>query len=423
MKFNSVVSKPVCGLDFGTSNSTIGFIVDGKVQLTPFESGEPRLRSAIFYNTETQQLIFGDHGVQQYLLGEPGRLMMSLKSLLGSSLLNEQTAIGQRLVPYTEIIGAFIGYLKKQAEKRLHQNITGVVLGRPVVFHPDPEKDQLAQDTLEAIAKSQGFTDIFFQYEPLAAGFAYEATLHKEELVLVIDMGGGTSDFSIIKLGGGRRSPDRNSDILANHGIRIAGTDFDRKLSLATVMPLLGMHSSMRGSSGDIEVPDTVYHELTSWHLLRKLYSRQVIGDVKRIFQVAHQKYLIQRLLNVLIRQEGHRILHIIETAKKSLSELNCTPIDLNFIEEDLVLEATRQQFNQSIAEYRQQLLDSILETVRQAAIVPNEIEAIFYTGGTTLVPVIREEIKALFPQAKIVQGDIFGSVGVGLTLDAMRRF
>ena len=257
----------------------------------------------------------------------------------------------------------------------------------------------------------------------MAAGFAYESRLNHEELVLVVDMGGGTSDFSIIKLGGKYRSKDRSEDILANHGIRIAGTDFDRRFSLSAVMPLLGMHSSMRGSSGDIDVPDAVYYELTSWHLLRRLYTSQAINDVKRILQVAHSKPLIQRLLNVLIRQEGHRILHTIETSKKKLSDIEQTNLNFNFIEENLTINFSRQQFNESIASYRQQLLESILETLRQSAISADKIQAIFYTGGTTKVPIIRQEIQALFPHAKIIQGDIFGSVGLGLTIDAMHRF
>jgi hypothetical chaperone protein len=413
----------ICGLDFGTSNSTIGVSLNGQAHLAPLESNEPRLRSAIFYHTEAKQLIFGERAIAEYLQGEPGRLMMSLKSLLGSSLLNDETLIGERLVPFTEIIGQFIGYLKQQAEQFANDEITHVVVGRPVVFHADPERDILAQNTLEDIVRRQGFQEVAFQYEPLAAGFAYENGLNQEELVLVIDMGGGTSDFSIIQLGGPKNRSNRDADILANHGIRIAGTDFDRRFSLSAVMPLLGMHSLMRGSSSDIHVPDAVYHELTSWHLLRKLYTSQVINDVKRIFQAAYEKPLIQRLLSVLLKQEGHRILNEIEINKKQLSEATATQLNLDFIEEHLSIAVSRQQFNAMISEQREKLIAAILETVHQASISPAKIQSIFYTGGTTRVPVVREDIEKLFPNAKIIQGDIFGSVGLGLTLDAMQKW
>lgn len=413
----------VCGLDFGTSNSTIGINCKNRPCLVTLEEGEQRLRSAIFYNTELQELIFGEHAVHQYLEGEPGRLMMSLKSLFGSSLLNDETLVGNKLVPYTQIIGEFIKYLKQQAEKKADREITQVVLGRPVIFHSEAEKDRLAQDTLENIARQQGFSEIAFQYEPLAAGFDYESTLTEQQLVLVIDMGGGTSDFSIIQLGQKNPSIDRSKDILANHGIRIAGNDFDRRLSLTTVMPLLGMHSMMKGSSGDIMVPDAIYYELTSWHLLRKLYTQKVINDVRRISQVAYQKSLIKRLIEVLIRQQGHLILHTIETAKKYLSEADQARLDLNFIEEDLSVMVSRLQFNESISEYRQNLLMSIKETVQLAGVKFTDIQAIFYTGGTTKVPIVRHDIGQLFPHAAVIQGDIFGSVGMGLTWDAMRRF
>lgn len=415
------MSAAVCGLDFGTSNSTIGIERNQRACLVNLENNEPKLRSAIFYNTESKQLIFGEQGVSDYLNGESGRLMMSLKSLLGSSLLNDETLVGERLVPYTEIIGAFIQYLKQQAEAAAATEITRVVLGRPVIFHPDPSKDLLAQNTLESIARQQGFRDISFQYEPLAAGFAYESTLTHEELVLIIDMGGGTSDFSVIKLGGKNPGKDRSQDILANHGIRIAGTDFDRRLSLAKIMPLLGMHSLMKGSSSDIHVPDAVYHELTSWHLLRNLYTTRAINDIRRVCQVAYEKPLIKRLIEVLVRQEGHRILHIIETAKKQLSESDQVLLDLNFIEEELSTPLTRQQFNALIAEHRTELSKTIQETVSRAGIVAQKIQAIFFTGGTTKIPIIRDDVKQLFPHAKLIYGDVFGSVGLGLTLDAMR--
>jgi len=413
----------VCGLDFGTSNSTIGINIKNRPCLIALEDGEQRLRSAIFYNTELQELVYGERAVHQYLEGEPGRLMMSLKSLLGSSLMNDKTLVGNKLVPYTQIIGEFIKYLKQQAEKTAGCEITQVVLGRPVVFHQDPEKDRLAQDTLENIARQQGFSEIVFQYEPLAAGLDYESTLTEQQLVLVIDMGGGTSDFSIIQLGKKNPSLDRSKDILANHGIRIAGNDFDRRLSLATVMPLLGMNSIMKGSSGDIIVPNAIYYELTSWHLLRKLYTQNAINDVRRISQVAYQKLFIKRLLEVLIGQQGHLILHTIETAKKYLSEAAQTHLNLNFIEEDLSVAVSRLQFNESINEYRQNLLTAIKETVQRAGIKFNEIQAIFYTGGTTKVPVVRQDISQLFPQAAVIQGNIFGSVGQGLTWEAMKRF
>ena len=307
-----------------------------------------------------------------------------------------KTLVGTKLVPYTQIIGEFIKYLKQQAEMVSKTQIRQVVLGRPVIFHVDPEKDRLAQSTLEAIAHEQGFTEIAFQYEPLAAGFAYESTLTEQQLVLVIDMGGGTSDFSIIQLGVKNPSLTRSENILANHGVRIAGNDFDRRLSLMKVMPLLGMHSLMKGSSSDIIVPDAIYHELTAWHLLRKLYTTHVINDVRRIYQVAYQKPLLKRLIDVLIRQQGHLILHTIETAKKYLSDMDKIDLNLNFIEEDLTVEVTRPQFNESITEYRQSLLTAIRETVQQAQINNNEIQAIFYTGGTTRVPIVREDIRQL---------------------------
>lgn len=417
------IMTTVCGLDFGTSNSTIGINQGRQAHLIPFENSEFRLRSSIFYHTERHELIFGENGVTQYLKGEPGRLMMSLKSLLGSSLLQDETLIGNQLVPYAEILGEFIRYLKQKAEEKVQEEILQVVMGRPVVFHVDPNKDLLAEKTLESIVKKLGFQQVIFQYEPLAAGFAYENNLMKEELVLVVDMGGGTSDFSVIRLGAKHRSIERTNDILANYGVRIGGADLDKRLSLMLIMPILGMYSLMKGSSSDIEVPNAIYHDLTSWHLLRKCYSKNVINDVHRIYQLAYEKPLIKRLIDVLQNQEGHRILDSVERGKKQLSDMDQIDLDVSYIEAALSIPTSQQQFNHLIADYRLQILEAIDMTLKKAGVEKNAIQALFYTGGTTKVPIIRQEITRVFPQAKVIEGDIFGSVGMGLTLDAINRW
>lgn len=413
-----------CGLDFGTSNSTIGVLHHNTCQLVPLEKNKPTIRSAIFCDTEHKQWVFGQEGIDRYLESIPGRLMMALKSVLGSSLMEDETLIFNQMIPYTAVLGHFIRHIKSRAEALTGYELTHAVLGRPVHFHDtDPEKDRLAERTLEHIARQVGFKEVTFQYEPIAAALAYETTLTTEQLALIIDIGGGTSDFTVIRLRQGQVSTDRSDDVLANAGIHIAGTDFDHKLSIQTVMPLLGMGSYMRGSSSDIEVPSGYYHELTTWHTLSHLYNAKTIAQVKMIQAAAREKNLLQRLMHVLQHRAGHHILNAVESSKQQLSDVLDIPLDLNFIEDDLSVMVTRQQFNHIINEDLERIIAAILQAINIACVKPADISAIFYTGGSTKIPVIHEKINPLFANAKIVQGDAFGSVGLGLTIDAQKKY
>lgn len=413
-----------CGLDFGTSNSTIGVYHHNACQLVPLENNKSAIRSVIFCDFESKQWEFGQFGINQYLESVPGRLMMSLKSVLGSSLMNEKTYIFDAFIPYTLVLSHFIKHLKNEAESFSGQELTKVVMGRPVHFHDyDANKDQLAQNTLEQIARDLGFKDIAFQYEPIAAALSYETTITQEQLALIVDIGGGTSDFTIIRLHPKMTAADRSQDVLANCGIHIAGTDFDKKLSLRSVMPLLGMGSLIKGSSSDIEFPSSYYHDLTTWHTLAGLYDPKTIAHIQTIRSAAYEKELITRLIQVLKNRAGHHILNSVEIAKQTLSDVFDYHLDLSFIENNVSVEISRALFDVVITHEINKITDKIKETVKAAQVAFSDIDAIFYTGGSTKIPFVRESINALFPRAKIIQGDAFGSVGMGLTIDAQRRY
>ncbi len=423
-----------CGLDFGTSNSTIGIYKDNQITMVPLDSGKQILRSAIFFDYDTSQCILGQRGLTEYLTGTPGRLLMSLKSVLGSPLMQEKTLIENRMVAYTDILGYLIRHLKQQAENTLGRELQQVVMGRPVRFHDtDNKKDKLAQDTLEQIAKNQGFKDIIFQYEPIAAALSYEATIAEEQLAFIVDLGGGTSDFSVIRL---RPQPEnasthrvrsqdshRREDVLANKGIHIGGTDFDRLFSLNTVMPELGLGGKMRGLSGNIQIPSSFYHDLTTWHTINSLYTYQSKNAIHNLKGYALLKNPIERLIKVVDRQLGHKILNEVELGKCQLSSKETVLLDLSFIEKEWLLKTTRAAFEAIISEKVEKLLETCQETLKESGVSNHHIDSIFFTGGSTQIPIIRDSIAKLFPNSKIIQGDVFESVGKGLIIDAARRF
>lgn len=412
-----------CGLDFGTSNSTIGIFKNNHTTMVPLEQGKSIIRSAIFFDYDDKKCVLGQQGITEYLTGTHGRLMMSLKSVLGSSLMQEKTLIEDRLVPYTDILGYLIQYLKTAAEKALGHEITQVVMGRPVHFHDNNvKKDHLAQATLEKIAKKQGFKTVVFQYEPIAAGLAYESTLMQEQLALIVDLGGGTSDFSVIRLKP-NANPDRLQDVLANKGIHIGGTDFDRLFSLNSVMPELGLGGQMRGTSGNIQIPNSYYHDLTTWHTINSLYSHHAKRAIQTIRDFALEKKPIERLLHVIETQQGHKILNQIEQGKCQLSLQEAVDLDFSFIENNFLLNINRHLFEEIIQHKVDQLIQKLLETVKDAGVKNTTINSIFFTGGSTQIPIIRQAIEKLFPQSTIVRGDVFSSVGKGLIINAKQRF
>ena len=186
------VMAHACGLDFGTSNSTVGFCRPGQPALLALEDGKTTLPSAVFFNAEEGAAYFGRAALENYLAGHDGRLMRSLKSLLGTSLIDGQTDVNGRALPYRELLAQFIGELKRRAEASAGQTFSSAVIGRPVFFIDDnAAADKLAESTLTEVARAAGFKDIVFQYEPIAAAFDYESRIEREELVLIADIGGG----------------------------------------------------------------------------------------------------------------------------------------------------------------------------------------------------------------------------------------
>lgn len=417
-----------CGLDFGTSNSTIG-IFDGKqIQMVPLEDNKPTLRSAIFFDYDNHRVIFGQKGITDYLTGGHGRLMMSLKSILGSSLMKEKTYIDTRWVTYTDILEHLLRYIKTRAEALKGDEITHVVMGRPVRFHDtDDERDRLAEKTLEKVAHQIGFKSVYFQFEPIAAALAYEHTLQQEQIAFIVDLGGGTSDFSVIRLNPGFASQsskrDRQQDVLSNQGIHIGGTDLDTRFSLKLVMPHLGLGGKMRGITNIIEIPSSFYHELTTWHTINGLYTHKTRRAIHDIAIYALEKEPIHRLLSVIEKQEGHRILNEVELAKCALSDDETAILNMDFIENNFIISTKKLEFEEVIRDKVEDLMQTIAGTVKASGLKPEAIDSIFFTGGTTQIPAIRNRIQQFFPSARVVKGDVFSSVGKGLILDAARRF
>ncbi|WP_406851063.1 Hsp70 family protein [Herbaspirillum huttiense] len=413
-----------CGVDFGTSNSTVGWMRPqaGDSLLLPLEDGKATLPSVVFFNADENSFSYGRAGLGEYLAGYEGRLMRSLKSLLGSGAIDGQTEVGGRALPYRGLLSQFIGELKQRAERAAGTSFSKVVLGRPVHFvDEDAAADQLAQDTLEEIARDVGFKDIAFQFEPIAAAFDYESRIDKEELVLIVDIGGGTSDFSLVRLSPERAARcERREDILANGGVHIGGTDFDKYFSLACVMPLLGLGGRLQGNA---EIPSSYYFNLATWHTINQLYTRKAWQQLQDVAREVADRERFARLLDVVEQRCGHWLALQVEAGKIALSSAEQTLLDLDRLRQPEQLPLLRSDFNGAVDHLVQSVEQTVLALLQQAGLRADDIDSVFFTGGSSGVRLLRERISALAPQARHVEGDLFGSIGSGLAIDAARKF
>jgi hypothetical chaperone protein len=412
-----------CGIDFGTSNTTVGISDHAKAQLLPLEQDHLTLPSAMFFDFEDHGVHYGRSAVDLYLKGHDGRFMRALKSILGTALIHEKTYIRQKAVPFSTILGFYFANLKRRIETHLGRDVSEVVLGRPVRFvDKDDAADAEAQRSLEDIAREQGFARIAFQYEPIAAALDYEQQVAREELVLIVDIGGGTSDFSIVRVSPERRGKaERGDDILANGGIHIGGTDFDRLLSLKCVMPHLGFGSYTADRKRHL--PTLYYHELATWHRINQLYKKNVLPELRQIRYEAEQRDLVDRFIKIVEDRQGHTIAIGVEQAKIALTAASKATSELANQGDWAKFRFTRKQFDAAIADSVERVVATVRRLLDDARIKAGDINTIFLTGGSSMVPALRSGILSLFPDARTAESDLLGSVGIGLALDARRKF
>lgn len=423
-----------CAIDFGTSNSAVA-VPDAAagMRLVELEPGHTTMPTAVFYFVDGPEhdgppRAFGRAAVAAYVDGLDGRLMRSMKSILGSSLVEQTTDVGGgRGVRYLDIVAGYLRHLKRRAEAAAGAPVERVVLGRPVYFVDDePARDAQAQAALERAARAVGFRDVHFQYEPIAAAFDYERGVEREQRVLVADIGGGTSDFSLVRVGPARMARlERKDDILANHGVHVAGTDFDRRIELAAILPAFGYGAfgpSVAGAPAR-EVPSAVYFDLATWHLINTVYSPQRVAELRGMRGFYADTRQHDRLMTVLTERLGHELAARAEAAKIAVAEGGTTRIDLSHVERDLAVELDEAQALDALEADVARIVGAAQETARQAGVAPGAIDALYFTGGSTGLRVLAQHIAAAFPAAQVVRGDRFASVATGLGVFAQRWY
>lgn len=417
-------------VDFGTSNSAIALPAGARgVRLVELEPGHPTMPTAVFYRADGDphaepERLYGRAAVAAYVEGLDGRLMRSMKSILGSSLVEQSTDVGGgRAVRYLDVIAGYLRHLKRTAERDAGAPLSRVVLGRPVFFvDGEPARDAQAQAALEQAARDVGFAEVSFQYEPIAAALDHESTVDHEQLVLVADIGGGTSDFSLVRVGPARRGRvDRRDDILGNHGVHIAGTDFDRHVELAAILPLAGFRAVGPAAPGQVprEVPSRIYFDLATWHLINTCYAPARVLELRRMKDWYANPAHHRRLMAVLEQRLGHALAAAAERAKIDVAGSGQARIDLGEIEAGLAATLAEPQAAAAIEADLARIVAAAAETARGAGVAPGDVEVLYFTGGSTGLTPLVDRIAAEFPNARRVRGDRFASVAQGLGLHA----
>ena len=418
----SATPARACGIDFGTSNSTVGWLRPGVETLIALEDDKITLPSVVFFNIEERRPVYGRLALHEYLEGYEGRLMRSLKSLLGSKLIKHDTSVLGTAMPFKDLLGLFIAQLKKRAEATAGREFEEVVLGRPVYFvDDDPLADQEAENTLTDVARAIGFKEVSFQYEPIAAAFDYESTIEREELVLIVDIGGGTSDFSLVRLSPERRGMDhRQDDILATGGVHVGGTDFDKQLSLQGVMPLFGYGSRMKSGA---YMPTSHHMNLATWHTINSVYAQKTQIALNSMRYDIVDTGGIDRLFKLIEQRAGHWLAMEIEETKIELTHAQSRHVPLDRVEPGLSVELSRALFEASIDNQLERIRNSVTDLLSSAGVGVEQVDTVFFTGGSSGIPALRQSVAAMLPNAHHVEGNIFGSIGSGLAIEAKKRY
>lgn len=407
------------GIDFGTSNSAAGIAVQDRPWLIELEPGETTLPTAVFFGVSPARMRIGRSATRGLINGDEGRFLRALKSLLGTPLLHEQRRLGGERLTFVTIIARFLAEVKKRAQEQTRMEFTHALSGRPVRFHSsDDARNVQAETDLRACYIEAGFQDVTFMYEPEAA---LRAAPERPGIGLVVDIGGGTSDFTAFVQEEGQRP-----QILASHGVRLGGTDFDRKISIDHVMPLLGRGCRIRDSfgTGSHVAPNRLFNDLATWQMIPFLYTRDTIRTAEDLQRNAEDPHKLARLVSVLEDEIGHDLAFAVEAGKIAANAPDSdTLINLRVIERGLSAPLTSNLMETSLQVAMETLRQATQDTLSLAGVHPREVTRVVMVGGSSLLTAVERAVQDLCPTATLEKDNAMTAVADGLALSAAQAF
>ncbi len=420
------------GLDFGTTNSSIALATEnGDVQVARFGDGNgltESLRSLLYLERiregrrSTIKSWAGPEGIAHYLRGEEkGRLIQSLKSFLASRSLQSTEIFGRRF-QLEDLVANVVRDIRTKVEQQFGLPVRSAVVGRPVRFvgAESPADDEYALQRLTRALNNAGFEVLKFEYEPVAAAYYYEASLDHDELILIGDFGGGTSDFSLLHVGPSVRQRGGPRAVLGNSGLALAGDAFDAKIIRHLVSPALGAGSFLDSAGKLLPVPTSIYFKLERWHHLSFLRSTETLNLLQSVAAQALEPDKLNALLYLVKHDLGYHLHRAVQQTKVALSLAEHSRFE--FIDGDLELRAdvNRTAFESWISEELLSIEQRVDSLLAESGVSGVDVDRVFLTGGSSFVPAVRRIFETRFGVHKIRTGDEFTSVARGLALRSM---
>ncbi len=426
------------GIDFGTSNCTAGRLDPaGQPELLHLSEASPYLSSALYlpwpdeYDTEDEeqkkpslaQLL---RQPDRALLGQAAHDRYSAAPLGGIFIRSPKSMLGSRLTPlqtqlYQQVCSLMLTHIHRQAGQHRQQQAEFALIGRPIHFQgiDGSDGDARAEALLRTAAAQAGFREVQFAYEPVAAAVEYERTLTAEQLVLVVDIGGGTSDISLIRLGPGHaRQADRSKDLLSHAGRRLGGVDMDIKVAIYGLMPLLGRGSlALNGKP----LPSALFSDavnIIDIYAQEQFYQPASAKQIMQLLELAAEPTLVKRLQHLHQQHLSYYLVQQAEQAKIELAEAAATQVQLDRLQSGLATVLDQAMLDHALYVEMNGLRGLINDCVAAAGVKPDQI---FLTGGASAAPGVKRQLQHLLPDVPLIAGDRFGSVGKGLcTLAAL---
>ena len=426
----SVTSVPWVGVDFGTTNSAVAFVDasgPARLALFPTPHGPRPTFPSVLYFEPKQPAVAGSTAIERYLASETrGRFIQSLKTYLADRTF-EGTGIGTQFYTLEKLIAIIGKQMGEQIGFGTWPSPRRIILGRPVHFSnpPDAALDEVATARLLAAIRLAGFDEIVFEYEPVAAAYAYEARLLQDERILIGDFGGGTSDFTIISVGPGVRARGRRaSDIIGTDGVPIAGDAFDKRIIRHLVAPRLGMGGEYLSPPNKfLPVPSWPYERLERWHHLSFLKSPSTLDMLDRIQRTASTPERLEAFRLLIAHELGYQLHEAVQHTKFELSA--AAEAEFSFASGPVTIrkKVTRADFDTWIAEELGSIAGCVDRLMDASGLAFSDIDRVFLTGGSSFVPAVKQIFVDRFGAERVTGGEELTSVATGLALRAREQW
>ncbi len=399
-------------IDFGTSNTAAALMAGNRPTVLPMEPGAETLPTAVFMDFSRKRFVYGNAALTALRDGAEGRFLRALKSVLGTPLAQENRTFLNERMTLIEVIARFLDEIRLRSEAFTGMRFDAVLSGRPVRFHSaDAGRDAQAEADLRAAYALAGFRDVDFLPEPEAAALAVGGTGR----MLIVDIGGGTSDFTLCDRANGQ------TQVLASRGLRLGGTDFDRTLSLAHAMPLFGYDAPIRAQIGTARhpAPRAPFQDLATWEKIPFVYDAGLLREVRRWVRLSDDPRLFERLAEVLEAHLGHDVAHAVEAAKIAANDTGTGQIALHLVERGLTAALPRAALETALAAAAEAIGAEAMATLADAGAAPASVDVVVFVGGSGLLAAIRAELARRLPDARQEVSEVFTAVAHGLAIAA----